>query len=833
MANQIGGSIVWNLDVDDSKFSAGMSKAKATASGVADEVENKFQTLKSTITNSLQEAEKASQLFATGLLAVGAATATAAGFGIKYAADLETMRAGFITLLGSAKLADQAISRIQKDAASTPFEFKGLVNANQLLTSVTKNSGDSERLLLNVGKALTAMGKGQPELDRIIVNLQQIGAIGHANAVDIKQFAYAGIPIYDLLNDKLNKTKSVIVDNSKAIGDNNAKLQELQGKLKVAQLQQSEFGDKTKASTKLLKENQISKYTQEIAELTGKTGKLTSSNGKLTTSQTKLDDAISSGKITFDLLKETFNEAGEGSGRFAKAFEEQGGTFNQVFSNLKDNLGITASQLVKQTGLFDAVKGALVRLTGALTYFASPAGIQQVLKYFDQIKANAPIIIGLIVGGLTPALYGLLAPIILSTLHLLPFIAAGVALGAIVQFLVQEMGGWGNVLLTVQGAFQALGQAYNTYLKPGIDALISQIQTQLLPALSQLWEQLKPILIPALQLFGQILVGVIIVALQGFITELQFVVGAVTAVSQVISGMISFFQSLPATISAVWTSITTAITSAIQTIITAVINLPTTIANAVGQMIVSLATFLGFVVGIFVYGIPAALQATVNFFIALPGMIYSTLISLYGTIVSGWTSIWAFIRTIVPQIIQTVITWFATLPAQVGVWLDTTRNRTATGFKDIWNAIINEISSWPGQLYNWGVNIANAFVDGIRSAIGHIVDAFKEGLNKAKSVIQGHSPPIAGPFKEIDVWGYNVGQAWVGGVQKAIQGLSLESPTTGFPSSSSPSVSPALARGSGSLVNVEQMNVRQDSDITDIARELGFRIETSSGYTNG
>jgi tape measure domain-containing protein len=160
----------------------------------------------STISGSFQGIGAAANKLAGGLAIVATAAAGAIGYGTKIAADLETSRQGFITLLGSAKLADAAIAMIKRDAAATPFELPGLIQANQLLTSVTKDAGKSESLLLNVGKALSAMGKGQPELDRIIVNLQQIGAVGHASALDIKQFAFAGIPIYELLTQATGKS---------------------------------------------------------------------------------------------------------------------------------------------------------------------------------------------------------------------------------------------------------------------------------------------------------------------------------------------------------------------------------------------------------------------------------------------------------------------------------------------------------------------------------------------------------------------------------------------------------------------------------------------------
>lgn len=201
--------------------------------------------------------------------------------GISTAAQLETNRQGFLSILGSAEKADEAIAMIKRDAASTPFEIPGLIAANQGLTAITKDAGRSERFVLNIGKALAYMGKGQPELDRIALNLQQIGATGRATMIDIKQFGIAGIPIFEMLQKE-----------------------------------------------------------------TGLTGDA-------------FDKFISDGNVSFEQLEELFNKAGEGSGKFANAFRDQAGTFNQLLSNMKDNVNIFASDFVKSIGLFDVAKGAI------------------------------------------------------------------------------------------------------------------------------------------------------------------------------------------------------------------------------------------------------------------------------------------------------------------------------------------------------------------------------------------------------------------------------------------------------------------------------------------
>lgn len=242
------------------------------------------------------------------LIAVAAAAGTAAIAGIKMgidvAAQLETAQVGLTTLLGDSEKAAKTIDRLKKEAKRTPFELPGLSQATQLLTSVTKDGDKSIDILLDVGEALAAMGKGQAELDRIIVNLQQIAATGRAATIDIRQFAFAGIPIYEML-----------------------------------------------------------------AETTGKTGEA-------------LEELISSGGVTFDLLVEMFDKANDSGGRFFGAFENQSGTFNQAVSNMKDSLGIFFADIVTQTGLFKFLTDALVTASNFLGDYKQH--IQDLIGFFRE-----------------------------------------------------------------------------------------------------------------------------------------------------------------------------------------------------------------------------------------------------------------------------------------------------------------------------------------------------------------------------------------------------------------------------------------------------------------
>lgn len=138
-----------------------------------------------------------------------AALAAAKSFiqsGIDYNAQIESYTVGFTNMLGSAEAAQQAMAKIQEDAARTPFNVEALTQANQLLISAGENAGYSEKVILALGNAVNAAGGGNAELSRMAQNLQQIANVGNAASIDIKQFAYAGINIYQVLADYTGKS---------------------------------------------------------------------------------------------------------------------------------------------------------------------------------------------------------------------------------------------------------------------------------------------------------------------------------------------------------------------------------------------------------------------------------------------------------------------------------------------------------------------------------------------------------------------------------------------------------------------------------------------------
>lgn len=162
-----------------------------------------------------KQIQNSGQMMASGFAMMGAGIALLApvGIGLKYAAEFELAEAGLTTLLKSTEKAKEVMANVKEDAAkSTMFGFQELLRGNQLLIS-TGISAERARIDINaLADAVAATGGGNAELMRMSVNLQQIKSAGKATALDIRQFAYAGIDIYGLLSDSLGVTTDKVKD---------------------------------------------------------------------------------------------------------------------------------------------------------------------------------------------------------------------------------------------------------------------------------------------------------------------------------------------------------------------------------------------------------------------------------------------------------------------------------------------------------------------------------------------------------------------------------------------------------------------------------------------
>lgn len=193
------GSAVAKIKADLSNFKQGMAEARAEADGLGNTMGR--------VGAGVADFGKQAAVF-TGVVA--GALGLAGKIGLDTAGKFEQYQIAFGTLLKSEKAASEAILQIQKDAAETPFEMQPLIMGNQRLISAGVSAKQARVDIINLGNAISATGGGNAELERLSTNLQQIKAVGKASALDIKQFAFAGINVYQMLADSMGKNVAEI-----------------------------------------------------------------------------------------------------------------------------------------------------------------------------------------------------------------------------------------------------------------------------------------------------------------------------------------------------------------------------------------------------------------------------------------------------------------------------------------------------------------------------------------------------------------------------------------------------------------------------------------------
>lgn len=185
------GRVVYQIVGDTSQLSADLKSAE----GIIQQSASSWDSL-------AKSAAAAVGTAFTAATAAGVAGLTALGKeGLAYNTQLEQSKRSFATFLGDEKEAEKVMQKIVDYAAVTPFDVENLTNSVKMLVSADIAADEAIDTVLALGDAVAATGGGADTLSRMAANLQQVRNVGKASAMDVKQFAMAGINIYKVLSD--------------------------------------------------------------------------------------------------------------------------------------------------------------------------------------------------------------------------------------------------------------------------------------------------------------------------------------------------------------------------------------------------------------------------------------------------------------------------------------------------------------------------------------------------------------------------------------------------------------------------------------------------------
>lgn len=561
--------------------------------------------------------------------------------------------------------------------------------------------------------------------------------------------------------------------------------------------------------------------------------------------KSQLLDMASNGKMTVQQLKDAFMDA---SGEIDAAFQNSNMSISDGLKNIRNNWGLWLTQMNSTLGVTNAIARAMVkfsdtamrvmnRVRNAVVWLGDKlGGTDKVLKLIA-ISAGALFIafnFDKIVKGVQAVFTGLRNVNKQALLMAAAFI--------IVALLVEDF------INFMQGNNSLLGSLLE---KAGVDvdkfrANIIKIWGNIKTILTAVWQGIKNVAIPIFQTIWGVIktvfeaIGKIIDKIAPQFANLadQLANGNIDTdkwvkVGEAIAKIIAVIVGVVAAVKTVIAVVRT-VTSVVKGV-SAVISF---VSSPVGLVILAIMALIA--VGILLYKNWDKIKAFAirvwtaikdffvniftsigNFFTSIWEGISTFFSSVWNGIketVSGavsavweiistvFSTIWEFISGVATNIWTSITTAFTNILSGITGTIGNIKDSIVTGF----TAAIDWIKSLPAQAFQWGADIINNIVEGIKGAVGKVGEAVSGVAGKIKGFL-GFSEPDEGPLSDFHTYmpdmidlmtkGISAGKAKVRDALGALTGdmsimaqANVASPTTARTAMGSNSVSKSVVQ---------------------------------------
>ncbi len=88
-------------------------------------------------------------------------------------------------------------------AAKTPFQKLNLIPLTQQLIGMGFEAQKTLPTLQILGDSIAALGRGQDDLNGVVLALGQVQTKGKLSTEEMLQFAERGLPVFEILEEKL------------------------------------------------------------------------------------------------------------------------------------------------------------------------------------------------------------------------------------------------------------------------------------------------------------------------------------------------------------------------------------------------------------------------------------------------------------------------------------------------------------------------------------------------------------------------------------------------------------------------------------------------------
>lgn len=296
-----------------------------------------------------------------------------------------------------------------------------------------------------------------------------------------------------------------------------------------------------------------------------------------------------------------------------------------------------------------------------------------------------------------------------------------------------------------------------------IHTAISTVLNAIWSVITTVWQTIYDFISPLLEAF-RYLFETIFEAIHVIISRvMDWIHEKITTAWENIKAVVTIvLEAIKSVIETVWNAIHTAITTAmdaISNVISTVWNAISGVVNTIWSVISSIWNSIKDHITNTLNAIHAVVSAVWN---AISGFISGVL----NTISSVVSSIWNGIKNTVTNILNTIKTTVS------NIW-DSVKNAVTqkiTAIKDTivngFNAAVNFIKNLGSQAVQWGADIINNIVSGIKSKINAVADAVKGIADKIRSFLH-FSVPDEGPLADFESWMPDFMQGLAKGIDKS------------------------------------------------------------------
>ena len=814
-----------------------------------DQLEKGLKSLKSTINNALPGASKTLSNFANGFSKIGGlatsagkacSTVTASVTGVFTAATLKAKN--FITTYEGAinlfkkKLgetgANEMYDSLLKIAKASTFAQESIVSAGQTMIAMGIDGKKTAKYMQLVTDAVAGMGGSGSDIESLAQAIGKMSNQVTLHTDDLNQLATQGLPVWDVLAKKYNKTKEEVQDMASsgllpaaetldyltdALEGNIAGFEKwsvagnalsqkggtLKGALDGINSSIRSFGLNLLGMN--INKGQLGNYQKliSVVNLVGKT--IENVGSKFSFVGDWIGSALDTAKSAFERFNETLNgmsseklqiiakailgvaTAGPALLGVGKGFSTLSSVFNGlsgvtgILGKIGGPLGTLSTKLMGLTGISDKVIGKISNIGGIFTKVFSIAGV-----------------VGLVVAGLG-ALEGqfgsqidnILSIAITKGPEIITNILGGIAnklpelisLGG--QLINKFLGALiANLPAIIQGGLQIISNlvigiaSQLPHLIPmAIDAILTIVTSLidnidlLIDAGIQLLIGLTQGIIDSLPIIINKLPDIIIKNLPKLIEAgVKLVIMLIAGIIQAIPELLKACLDLgKKLISYIWNGISSQTGGFFSKVGEFFAGFIESI-KALGMMIQNtLINMWNSIITFFTEGIPNFINSIIEWIQQLPYKIGYFIGEILGYILQFGINAWNWVTQELPKIIEGIINWFAELPSRIWEWLCNVVNNIITWGQNMWNNATTWVANTINGIIDWFKKLPGSVWTWLQNTISKILNFAIDMAQKGKQGAIDLFNNIVNTIKELPGKMLEIGKNIVEGIWNGIK----------------------------------------------------------------